>query len=48
VSVAPADGGESPGLLHLVTDGLEQAQGPLAVAECFSVAFLEIGYPGPG
>src|SRR5580700_5528484 len=46
VGVAPADSGEGPGLLHLVTNGLEQDQGPLAVAEGFGVALLEIGYPG--
>jgi hypothetical protein len=46
VGVAPADGGQSPGLLHLVTDGLEQVQGPLAVAERLGVAVLEVGYPG--
>ena len=46
VGMAPADSGEGPGLLHLVTNGLEQDQGLLAVAERLGVALLEIGYPG--
>lgn len=46
VGVAPADAGQSPGLSDLIAQGLEQAQGLLAVAEHVGVAFLEIAYPG--